>query len=467
MYGRLALLLLCICACIALCTPQAVSLPGSNSAALVNTPAHEREHGPSPRGFQAALAARRERRLQRQLEKLDRHRSSAVPQTSTGFSLKDTAASDETYEEQEEIQEQAPGPQARRIVPLVALAAAAFAAGLLVGYELGRSRGAAICETPDQPIRAVRNTSTGAPREAAAQAFSSSPEPLSGQAISAASEKQALRMRARSTAAAIELSSETDPKLFASAAGLQRAQKPEPSEQAEQPEASSEPDGLPLESTEEEGHSRKNSDSQPVSDPAHASLGDSSLCLEAEVGGSPRVESQGSPAVAMHSSDGAAQAGHVSKHDSSESAPDSTLQSSLAREQGLREPPGRSSAASVSAETALEHICSSDQQASSSSAQQMSAEPPGGSSPALGSAEAVQEHIHSGIEQQAGNSGTQQLMSTSKAPVMLQSMQWVASSANGRASRHEPEQWDRATAFWAAFTSQLDVSRAHPSAHAL
>ena len=466
MYGRLALLLLCFCACIALCTPQAVSLPGSNSAALVTTPAHERERVPNPRGFQAALAARRERRLQRQLEKVDRHRSSTAPQTGTGFSLKDTAGIDETYDEQEEPQQQAPAPQARRIVPLMALAAAAFAAGLLMGYELGRSRGAALCETPDQTIPAVRNTSSSAPREAAAQAFSSSPEPLSGQAISAASEKQALRMRARSAAVAIELSSETDPKVFASAAGLQCVQKPEPSKQAEQAEAGSESDGLQLESTEEEGQSGKFPDIQPVSNPARASLGESSLCLEAEVVGSPRAESQGSPADAMHNSDGAAQAGRISKHYGSELTSDSTLQSSLVREQGVHEHPARSSAASVSAEAVLQHICSSNQQASSNSAQQMSAEPPGGSSPALGSAEAVQERTHSSVKQHAGSSGPQQLTSTSKAPNMLQSMQWVTSSANGRGSRHEPEQWDRATAFWAAFTSKLDVSHAHPSARA-
>ena len=420
MLGRSALLLLiCSCACLLLCSTQVVRPPGDQSVALANRPASQRQSGVSPRGWQAALSARERRHIKR-LEKLDRQRDQSAAQADTYSLPAEAALARESAEDAESTAESASEPLPRKLFPLLALAAASFAAGLLLGYEVGHARSPASFKTPQAGVPPLLGTPDSQSRHADAQpASSASCHPLE-QAVSQASEKQELRLRARTAAAAIEASSEADPKLFASAtrhseAGAQEHQ-PEPAEASQQ--------GSREEAREAESFSAGASDAGlALKGPASTDgCGEEGLTEDAAQNYH-SARSEGRPAAAWgiqglqqaQSQAAPAAASHTPGTGSSDPSPE------------ILEPVQTLHVASAAASVKL----------------------PAGAESAVEIMSAGEQHISSSSAQQE---------SIQREPDMLQSMQWVTSSTKGGSADSQSEPWNRATAFWAAFTGKLDVS---------
>ena len=408
------MLLVCSLACIASCRSQAISQPGGNPAAPANTAVDQSGRIAGPRGFQAALAAKRDRRHTRHLQKqLERQYGEYTGQTDASAVPEETDGITEVYEEEEGNRQDAAESQSRQVFPLIALAAAAFAAGVLLGYELGRAGSAAAFTTPDQPIPAMFSTSSQTPREEHEVSSSSPSMPTLGMAISQASEKQELRLHARTAAAAIESSSEADPKLFASAAGMMDVAMPSQLPQAEHVKAdedmlSSLSERTGIGAADNALQSQANHISQPVSfrDTTELASSSSPAKIKTSSGGEGNDAHPGSPGVEDF---------HVNSSGASAGAESSA-------EAGVQIP------AALKAHSSGRH-----------------AQP-----------ECIE--AASDREQQGSTSGQRGLRSMRREPDMLQSMQWVTSSGSGGEGRHQPEHWDRATAFWSAFTGKLDVS---------
>ena len=432
MSGRLALLLVCSWACLAYCSSQAISLPGGHPAAPTATATDQKGRSAGPRGFQAALAAKRDRR---HLKKLERQSNDYAGQTNAAALQKEIADLRETYNEETDTRQAAPEQQHLQLFPLIALAVAAFAVGVLLGYELGRSRSTSPFETPNQPIPAMLGASPEVPKEEYAQSPDSALSPSLDHAISQASEKQKLRQHARAAAAAIESSSDADPKLFASAAGMQNEHKASEMRQAEHSLAARERRALQMQSTgDRSGDDTLDPELVSLSrqDGRHVTFSDSAV-----------LESSSSPTVCA--SEGQSQDAHQRQ------SKGITQVLAEVSEPGLQDSPMLSSAASAPAESSAQNtdksLTATKEQDSSSRAQPESTE-------------RVPDRDY-----QASTSGCTKLMSMQGEPDMLQSMQWVANSSGSGDGRLQSEHWDRATAFWAAFTSKLDVSRFVPKHH--
>ena len=420
MLGRSALLLfICSCTCLIYCGTQVVRNPGDQSVALANGPASQRQHVVSPRGWQAALSARERRHIKR-LEKLDRRRDQSAAQADAYYMPAEVAVARELAEDAESTAESASEPRSHQLFPLLALATASFAAGLLLGYEVGRARSPTSFETPTASIPQALGTPHSQSRRADAQpASSTSCHPLE-QAVSQASEKQELRLRARTAAAAIEASSEADPKLFASASRH--------SEVGAQ-EHQAEPVGTSQQGSREEGRDAESpcagaSDAgDAISGPASTDGGGAGRLTEDAAQSDHPIRSESRTAVARgvqgaqqaHSQAAPAAASHTPGTGSIDAWPE------------MREPVQTLSAASAAA----------------------SVEPPACAESPVESMSAREQHISSSSAQQE---------SIQREPDMLQSMQWVTSSTNGGSANSLSEPWNRATAFWAAFTGKLDVS---------
>lgn len=313
-------------------------------------------------------------------------------------------------------------PESQHLLALVALAVASFAAGLLLGYELGRSRSTAAYGTPDQPIPPVLCTSESAPKEGgAAQQLSSLSMPSVEQAIRLASEKDEMRMHARAAAAAIEQSSEADPKLFASASGMRHTEQSLQAEQARQADVD-----RTRESTLQ--------------------------AQQSETGKAGEV-------LQLGSTDGGVAADADSSHPVSHSAVIGHSMGSRPSGDGPVESPSHDGtggpatdvwepSTGVPGSTAVLHSVSEP-------GQEATAQTSAASVKLSAGAEAVEES-RSARNYNASSSG-ELMANIDRAPDMLQSMEWVASSAKGKDGRSQPEHWDRATAFWAAFTGKLDV----------
>ena len=360
------------------------------------------------------MAARKDRRLKRHLEKLEHQYDDYTDQTDAAALPEETAGVKEAYDENESIRHIAAEPRPQQMFPLIALAAAAFAAGVILGYELGRAGSKSSFDTPNQPIPAVLSTSSQAPREEQGMSSISPLMPGLDQAISQASEKQELRLHARTAAAAIESSSEADPRLFASAAGLQVARVLPQLTHNEQLVATVERPSPPSESR---GTEDGNNASQPqTSRKSHPlPFPDTTVLASSRSPGNSRTPHDREEIDAHHGEPGVVEA----------------LEDSCAASAHIE----TSAGAGADIPAALKaSTCSSDAH-------------PGCIEAALDS------------DQQASNSGREGPSNMSWEPDMLQSMQWVASSNNiGKALGHQPEHWDRATAFWTAFTGKLDVS---------
>ena len=404
------LLLLCSLACIVACTSQAVSQPGGQLAAPEHTAADQRGRSAGPRGFQAALAAKRDRRHKRHLEKLERQYDDYAGQTDVHASPDEPAEGQDDYEEETGIRQPAAEPRAQQLFPLVALAAAAFAAGMLLGYELGRTGSTSSFSTPNQPIPAVLGTSSQGPIEEQELSSSSTLMPTLDQAISQASEKRELRLHARTAAAAIESSSEADPKLFASAAGMKHARAPSQLPQLEQLDAGWMQPPSQSESTDNGGAyiavQQANNGGQCLPSPDASAL--ASSCSPSNI----RIPT-GREGNNAHQ-----------RNQAVEDVGDSTSVASA--------PAGTSADAGLDDPTALKADPTSHR-----------AQP-----------ESIETVADS--KQQASSSGLVDLSSTSREPDMLQSMQWVTSSS-GDEGQHS-EHWNRVTAFWTAYTRELGVS---------
>ena len=418
MPGRSALLLIYSCACLLSCSTQVVRPPEDQSVAIASTPASQRQNDVSPRGWQAALSARERRHIKR-LEKLDRRRDQSAAQADTYSLPAEAAAARESAQDAESTAEAASEPQPYKLFPLIALAVASFAAGLLLGYEIGHARSPASFKTPEAGIPPLLGTPDSQSRHADVQPASSASGHSLEQAVSQASEKQELRLRARTAAAAIEASSEADPKLFASAsrhseAGAQEHQA-EPAETSQQ--------GSREEARDAESPSPGVSDAgDALSRPASTDRGGEGGLTEDAAQSDHSARSEGRPAAGrgvqglqQAQSQAPAAASHAPGTGSTDPLPEI-----LEPVQALHV---ASAAASVKlpagAESAVESLSAGEQHTSSSSARQ----------------ESIQRE-----------------------PDMLQSMQWVTSSKNGGSADSQSEPWNRATAFWAAFTSKLDVS---------
>ena len=420
MRGRWALLLLiCSCACLIICNTQVVRHPGHQSVALANSPVSQQENVVSPRGWQAALSARERRHIKR-LEKLDRRRDQSAAQADTYSLPAEAAVARESAEDAESTAESASEPQPQKLFSLVALAAASFAAGLLLGYEFGRAQSPVSFETPKASEAPVLGTPDSQSRRADAQpASSASCHPLE-RAVSQASEKQELRLRARTAAAAIKASSEADPKLFASASRHSEAgtleHQSEPAETSRQG------------SREEAGDAER--PSAGASDAGNAVSGLASTD-GGGVGGLP---------------EDAAQSDHSIRSES-RSATARGVQG-LQQAQSHATPAAASHTPGTGGSDPLPEILEPVQTLHVASAA-ASVKLPAGAESAVEIMSAGGQHISSSSAQQE---------SIQREPDMLQSMQWVTSSTNGGSADSQSEPWNRATAFWAAFTGKLDVS---------
>ena len=422
MLGRSALLLLiCSCTCLTYCSTQVVRNPGDQSVALANGPASQRQNVVSPRGWQAALSARERRHIKR-LEKLDRRRDQSAAQADTYSLPAEAAVAWEAAGDAESTAQSASAsePRYQQLFPLIALAAASFAAGLLLGYEIGHARSPVSFETPKANIPQALGTPDLQSGRADTQPASSTPcHPLE-QAVSQASEKQELRLRARTAAAAIEASSEADPKLFASASRHSEAGAQE--HQAEPAETSRQ--GSREEARDTESPSAGALDTvDAISEPASTDGGGVGRLTGDAAQSDHSVRSTSRPATARgvqglqqaQSQAAPAAASHTPGTGSSDSLPE------------ILEPVQTLHVASVAASVKL----------------------PAGAESAVESLSAGKQHSSSSSAQQE---------SIQREPDMLQSMQWVTSSTNGGSANSQSEPWNRATAFWAAFTGKLDVS---------
>ncbi len=412
MRGALGLLLLCSLACIVACTSQAVSQPGGQLAAPEHTATDQRGRSAGPRGFQAALAAKRDRRHKRHLERLERQYDDYTDQTDALASSDEPAEVREDYEEEAGIRQPAAEAPPQQLFPLIALAAAAFAAGVLLGYELGRAGSTSSFSTPNQPIPAVLSTTSQGSREEQELSSSSPFMPALDQAISQASEKRELRLHARTAAAAIESSSEADPKLFASAASMKDARAPSQLPQPEQLNAGWE-QPLPYSDDTDNGGAeialqpQTNNDSQSLPFPDTSALASSSspTNIRYPTGDEGYSAHQGNQAVEGEG------------------------------------PSVASATAEISADLGLDNPTAMNADPFTSGPQPESIE------------------TASDSKQQASSSGQVDLGSTRLEPDMLQSMQWVTSSSGyGSAVGQQSEHWSRVTAFWREYTRELGVS---------
>ena len=421
MRGRSALLLsICSFACLTLCITQVVRHPGDQSIALANTPASQRQNIVSPRGWQAALSARERRHIKR-LEKLDRRGDQSAAQADTYSLPAEAAVALEAAGDAESTADSASAsePRYQQLFPLIALAAASFAAGLLLGYEIGHARSPVSFETPKASIPQVLGTPDSQSGRADTQPASSTPCHSLEQAVSQASEKQELRLRARTAAAAIEASSEADPKLFASAsrhseAGTQEHQ--------------TEPAEISRQGSREEARYAA-SPSAGVSDAGDA------------VGGPASTEGAGEGGL----TEDAAQNDHSVRSESRPAAAWGVQ--GLQQAQSQAAPTAASHAPVTGSTESLPKMLESFQTLNAASAAAF-VKLPAGAESAVEIMSAGEQHISSSNAQEE---------SISREPDMLQSMQWVTST-NGGSANSQSEPWNRATAFWAAFTGKLDVS---------
>ena len=409
MRGGLGLLVLCSLACIIACTSQAVSQPGGQLAAPAHTAADQRGRGAGPRGFQAALAAKRDRRHKRHLEKLERQYDDYAGQTDV-LASPDEQAEDREYEEEAGNRQAAAEAPSRQLFPLIALAAAAFAAGVLLGYELGRTSSTSSFSTPNQPIPAVLGTSTQGTRGEQEMPSSSPLMPTLDQAISQASEKRELRLHARTAAAAIESSSEADPKLFASAAGLKHVRAPPQLPQPEQLNAGwQQSETKDSEDADAALQPQTSGERQSLPQPDTSALASSSSPANISIPASNKGNNPHQKIQAVE--------------DEGESTSVASAPADTPAEAGLGSPAALSAhpASRVAQPESIETASDSDQQACSS--------------------------------------GQVEPSNMSREPDMLQSMQWMTSSSgDGREGAQQLEHWDRVTAFWTAYTRELGVS---------